>query len=41
MAFLAALHALCLKIFYRHAADACLELDLKSVSFGTQAPGPE
>jgi len=39
VAFLAALHALCLKIFYRYAADSCLELDLKTVSFSTQAPG--
>jgi ParB family chromosome partitioning protein len=39
VAFLAALHALCLKVFYRYAADSCLELDLKSVSFGAQAPG--
>ena len=39
VAFLAALHALCLKIFYRYALDSCLELDLKSVAFGTQAPG--
>jgi ParB family chromosome partitioning protein len=38
-AFLAALHALCLKVFYRYALDTCLELDLKSVAFGTQAPG--
>ncbi len=39
MAFLAALHALCVKIFYRYAVDSCLELDLKSVAFGAQAPG--
>ena len=39
VAFLAALHALCLKVFYRYAADSCLELDLKSVSFAAQAPG--
>ena len=39
VAFLAALHALCLKVFYRYALDSCLELDLKNVSFGTQAPG--
>jgi len=39
VAFLAALHALCLKVFYRYAADSCLELDLKSVAFGAQAPG--
>ncbi|WOJ88366.1 ParB/RepB/Spo0J family partition protein [Methylocapsa polymorpha] len=39
LAFLAALHALCLKAFYRYAADSCLELDLKSVAFSAQAPG--
>ena len=39
VAFLAALHALCLKVFYPYAQDTCLELDLKQVAFGTQAPG--
>ncbi|MEZ2127684.1 MULTISPECIES: ParB/RepB/Spo0J family partition protein [unclassified Sinorhizobium] len=39
VAFLAALHALTLKVFYRYGSDSCLELDLKSVGFGTQAPG--
>ncbi|MDI4658804.1 ParB/RepB/Spo0J family partition protein [Xanthobacter autotrophicus] len=39
VAFLAALHALTLKAFYHYGSDSCLELDLKSVSFGTQAPG--
>ena len=39
IAFLAALHALTLKVFYHYGSDSCLELDLKSVSFGTQAPG--
>ena len=39
VAFLAALHALCVKIFYRYAVDTCLELDVKSVGFGAQAPG--
>ena len=39
VAFLAALHALCVKIFYRYAVDSCLELDVKSVGFGAQAPG--
>lgn len=39
IAFLAALHALCIRVFYRYAADTCLELDLKSVGFGAQAPG--
>ena len=39
VAFLAAIHALCLKVFYPYALDTCLELDLKIVSFAAQAPG--
>jgi ParB family chromosome partitioning protein len=39
IAFVAALHALCLKLFYRFAQDTCLELDVKSAGFGAQAPG--
>ncbi|CFX18156.1 ParB domain protein nuclease [Candidatus Filomicrobium marinum] len=39
IAFHAALHALTLKAFYHYGSDSCLELDLKSVGFGTQAPG--
>ncbi|WP_199766713.1 ParB/RepB/Spo0J family partition protein [Paracoccus denitrificans] len=39
VAFVAALHVLTLKTFYHYDSDSCLELDLKSVSFGTQAPG--
>jgi ParB family chromosome partitioning protein len=39
VAFLAALHALCVKTFYRCAIDTCLELDVKSVGFAAQAPG--
>lgn len=39
VAFLAALHALTLKTFYHYGLDSCLELDLKSISFGAQAPG--
>ena len=39
MAFLAALHALALGVFYTYRSDTCLELDLKSVQFGSQAPG--
>ena len=39
VAFTAALHALCLKAFYRYAQDTCLELDLKSAGFSAQAPG--
>uniref|UniRef100_E6VPT0 ParB domain protein nuclease n=1 Tax=Rhodopseudomonas palustris (strain DX-1) TaxID=652103 RepID=E6VPT0_RHOPX len=39
IAFHAALHALTLRVFYHYGSDSCLELDLKSVTFGTQAPG--
>lgn len=39
VAFFAALHALALEAFYHYGTDSCLELELKSVGFGTQAPG--
>jgi ParB family chromosome partitioning protein len=39
VAFLAALHALSLSVFYTYRSDTCLELDVKSVQFGSQAPG--
>ena len=39
VAFLAALHALCLKLFYHYAQDTCLDLDVKCAGFGAQAPG--
>jgi ParB family chromosome partitioning protein len=39
VAFIAALHVLTLKTFYHYGSDSCLELDVKSVSFGAQAPG--
>jgi ParB family chromosome partitioning protein len=39
VAFHAALHALTLKAFYHYGSDSCLELDLKSASFGAQGPG--
>jgi ParB family chromosome partitioning protein len=38
-AFLAALHVLCLKLFYRYALDSCLEIEPKNAMFGAQAPG--
>jgi ParB family chromosome partitioning protein len=38
-AFLAALHAMCLRLFYRYAVDSCFEIEAKNVSFGAQAPG--
>jgi ParB family chromosome partitioning protein len=34
VAFLAALHALCLKAFYRYGLDSCLDLQLSSVNVG-------
>ena len=39
IAFLAALHALCLQVFYPYTLDSCLELTIKRVGFSTQAPG--
>ena len=39
IAFIAALHALTLKVFYRYGTESCIEIDLKSVGFGAQAPG--
>lgn len=39
VAFVAALHAVCTKVFYRYAVDSCLDLDLKSVGFSAQTPG--
>jgi ParB family chromosome partitioning protein len=39
VAFHAALHALCLKVFYRYTVDSCLELDLKTTGFSSQIPG--
>jgi len=39
VAFIAALHALTLKVFYRYGSDSCLELDLKTAGFGTNVPG--
>ncbi|HXE85818.1 MAG TPA: ParB/RepB/Spo0J family partition protein [Hyphomicrobiaceae bacterium] len=38
-AYLAMLHALCLKLFYRLGLDSCLEVDVKSVLFGSQVEG--
>ena len=39
VAFLTALHALALQTFYHYGLDSCLELTIKSVGFGVQAPG--
>jgi ParB/RepB/Spo0J family partition protein len=39
IAFLALLHVLTLRLFYRYGLDSCLEIEPKSVMFGNQAPG--
>ena len=39
VALLAALHVLCLRVFYGYGLNSCLELDVKSVAFSAQAPG--
>lgn len=39
IALVAALHALCLRLFYSYGLDSCVELDVKSVGFAAQAPG--
>jgi ParB family chromosome partitioning protein len=39
IAYLAVLHALSLKLFYRYGLESCLEVEPKSVMFGAQAPG--
>ncbi len=38
IAFVAALHALTLTVFYHYGSDSCLELGLKSVGFSAQTP---
>ena len=39
VAFLAALHAMVLKLFYHYPLDSCLDLDVKSVGFASQPAG--
>jgi ParB family chromosome partitioning protein len=39
IAYLAVLHNLCLRLFYRYGLDSCLDIEAKSVIFGNQAPG--
>ena len=39
IAFVAVLHVLCLKLFYRYGVDSCLEIEPKSVAFCHNAPG--
>jgi ParB family chromosome partitioning protein len=38
-AYLAVLHVLCLKLFYRYGFDSCLEIEAKSAILNAQAPG--
>jgi ParB family chromosome partitioning protein len=37
--FLAALHAMALRLFYRYGLDSCVEIEPRSGVFGAQAPG--
>ena len=39
VAFLAALHALALKVLYRFSSSSCLEIEAKSAGFSVQGPG--
>ena len=39
VAFLAALHVLCLKLFYHYGYGSCLEIEPKTAAFGSLAPG--
>jgi len=39
VALLAALHVLCLKLFYRYGYGSCLEIEPKTAAFGSLAPG--
>jgi ParB family chromosome partitioning protein len=39
IAFVAALHVLCLKLFYRYTLDSCLEIEPNYPMLGGQAPG--
>ena len=39
VAHLAALHAFCLRLFHRYALETCVEVEVKSCVFGSQAPG--
>ena len=39
VAFLAALHAMVLRLFYRYAVDSCVEIEPRNAGFGSQVPG--
>ncbi|GAB5471652.1 MAG: ParB/RepB/Spo0J family partition protein [Rhodospirillales bacterium] len=38
-AFLAAVHAMTLRLFYRYGLDTCVEIEPRSAAFGSHAPG--
>jgi ParB family chromosome partitioning protein len=39
VAFLAALHAMTLRLFYRYGLDSCVEIEPRNAAFGSQVPG--
>ncbi|KAA2312729.1 DNA-binding protein [Puniceibacterium sp. HSS470] len=39
VAFLAALHAMVLRLFYRYATGSCVEIEPRNAGFGSQVPG--
>jgi len=39
VAFLAALHAMTLRLFYRFGLDSCVEIEPRNAAFGAQVPG--
>jgi len=39
VAFLAALHAMTLRLFYHYGQESCVEIEPRSTTFGAQAPG--
>ena len=39
VAFLAALHAMTLRLFYRFGLDSCIEIEPRNAAFGAQVPG--
>ncbi|VVT24584.1 ParB/RepB/Spo0J family partition protein [Rhizobium sp. EC-SD404] len=38
-AYLAALHAMAMRLFYHYGQESCVEIEPRSTSFGAQAPG--
>jgi len=39
VAYLAALHAMTLRLFYRYGLDSCVEIEPRNAAFGSQVPG--